>query len=133
MEPYSSIDNLDLLTVYQQSRKLGGLIWRIVTKWDYLEQRTLGTQWTRATDSITFNIAEGYGRFHFNDSIRFYYYARGSFFEFFSQLTVAYDRGLISDQQYDNIKQTADQIPLELNMLIKRTKDNASKYNKSIN
>lgn len=35
-------------------------------------------QLRRAVSSITANIAEGWGRFHYADRIKFYYQARGS-------------------------------------------------------
>jgi four helix bundle protein len=41
----------------------------------------VGSQMIRAADSISANIAEGYGRFHFRESIQFINYARGSAYE----------------------------------------------------
>ena len=38
-------------------------------------------QLLRASTSISANIAEGYGRYHYLDSLRFYYIARGSLTE----------------------------------------------------
>jgi four helix bundle protein len=42
------------------------------------EKYNLISQIRRASVSITLNIAEGYGRYHYLDSLRFYYIARGS-------------------------------------------------------
>jgi len=41
----------------------------------------MGDQFIRSIDSITANIAEGFGRFHFLDRRKFYYNARGSLLE----------------------------------------------------
>ena len=45
------------------------------------EGKGLGNQFLDAADSISANIAEGYGRFHFKESINFNNYARGSAYE----------------------------------------------------
>jgi four helix bundle protein len=48
------------------------------------EKYNLCDQLRRAGVSITLNIAEGYGRYHYLDSLRFYYIARGSISEVLS-------------------------------------------------
>ncbi|HEX7234478.1 MAG TPA: four helix bundle protein, partial [Nitrosospira sp.] len=45
------------------------------------EKYNLADQMRRASTSIVLNIAEGYGRYHFLDSLRFYFIARGSLME----------------------------------------------------
>lgn len=42
------------------------------------EKYNLGLQMRKASASVVFNIAEGYGRYHYLDSLRFYFIARGS-------------------------------------------------------
>src|SRR5574342_271842 len=48
------------------------------------EKYNLASQIRRAATSIVLNIAEGYGRYHYLDSLRFYYIARGSLNEVLS-------------------------------------------------
>jgi len=50
------------------------------------EKYNLADQMRRAAVSVTLNIAEGYGRYHYLDSLRFFYYARGSLNEVLSAL-----------------------------------------------
>jgi four helix bundle protein len=45
------------------------------------ERYNLVSQMQRSASSVTLNIAEGYGRFHYLDCLRFYYNARGSLSE----------------------------------------------------
>lgn len=48
------------------------------------EKYNLVSQVRRAGTSVVLNIAEGYGRYHYLDSLRFYYIARGSLNEVLS-------------------------------------------------
>ncbi|MCK4473097.1 MAG: four helix bundle protein [Anaerolineae bacterium] len=43
-----------------------------------VERYNLADQMRRASVSVTLNIAEGYGRYHYLDKLRFFYIARGS-------------------------------------------------------
>ncbi len=43
-----------------------------------VERYNLANQFRRAATSAVLNISEGYGRYHYLDSLRFYYMARGS-------------------------------------------------------
>lgn len=128
MGNYSSIDELKKLKVYSLSRDLGKLVWDIVIKWDYFNKKTVGDQWVRSTDSMSANIAEGYGRYFFKDTIKFYYYSRGSLYESRDWLEKAKERHLVDEDEVDRYEDIVKQIPLELNLLIKRTRENADQY-----
>jgi four helix bundle protein len=56
------------------------------------EKYNLANQMRRASTSIILNIAEGYGRYHYLDSLRFYYIARGSTMEVLSAFIACDDR-----------------------------------------
>ena len=72
---------LEDLNSYTISSNLSDYIWKLVVEWKWFEKRTLGAQLTDATDSIAANIAEGFGRYHKKDKIKFYYNARASAYE----------------------------------------------------
>jgi four helix bundle protein len=61
------------------------------------EKYRLGDQLLRAARSITANIAEGYGRFHYLDNSKFCSNARGSCYEVLDHLLTARDENLISE------------------------------------
>jgi four helix bundle protein len=63
------------------------------------EKYNLADQIRRAAVSIVLNIAEGYGRFHYLDSLRFYYIARGSISEVLSAFVIC-----------DELKYTSNEI-----------------------
>ncbi|MEJ7681361.1 MAG: four helix bundle protein [Segetibacter sp.] len=77
---------LNELEVYKVALEIGEIVWAIVEKWSFFEKDTLGKQFTRAADSIAFNISEGYGRFHYAENRNFCYYSRGSAYERLQQL-----------------------------------------------
>ncbi len=64
------------------------------------EKYDLMPQIRRSSKSVMANIAEGYGRYHYLDSLRFYYYARGSLTETISHIITAHDLKYTSDQQH---------------------------------
>ena len=75
---YITLNNLE---VYLLSRELSSLAWEIYRTMEKDLKWGIGQQFIRSIDSIGANIAEGYGRFHYMDKVRFYHQARGSYFE----------------------------------------------------
>jgi four helix bundle protein len=73
--------NLEDLEVYQLAETFSDDIWFIVHEWDYFAKDTVGKQMVRSADSISANIAEGYGRFHYKENRNFCYFSRGSIIE----------------------------------------------------
>jgi four helix bundle protein len=68
-----------------------------------IERFDLAPQIRRASKSVMANIAEGYGRYHYLDCLRFYYIARGSLTETINHIITAHDLGYIDDQRYQEI------------------------------
>ena len=64
------------------------------------ERYDLVQQIRRSSKSVMANIAEGYGRYHYLDSLRFFYFARGSLTETISHLITAHDLRYTDDQQH---------------------------------
>jgi len=109
---------LEELTVYQIAMDTGEEIWNIVIQWDYFLKDTIGKQLVRASDSISANLSEGFGRYHYNENRQFSYYSRGSLYEAKTWLTKAYNRKLITDTQFHELIQTIDTIAIKLNNYI---------------
>ena len=57
------------------------------------EKFNLEIQIRKAAVSITANISEGYGRYHYQEGIQFYRISRGSLFELKDHLISCYDFG----------------------------------------
>ena len=72
-------------------------------------------------DSISANIAEGFGRYRKKDKIKFYRYASGSLKERFDWNEKARIRSLLNQSVYETIFTELQQLPRSLNQLIKYT------------
>jgi four helix bundle protein len=68
------------------------------------EEYRLTDQIIRAARSATSNIAEGYGRFHYQENIQYCRQTRGSLFEIMEHLIVAKDEGYISNSELISLK-----------------------------
>ena len=112
---------LENYSAYKASFALSNYVWNIVMHWKYFEKDTVGKQFARAIDSISANIAEGFGRFSKKDKIRFYYYNLGSVHEYINWNNKCYERAIITHDEYTHIKNDLDKLPREINQLIKYT------------
>ena len=114
---------LDKITSYSRALLLSNYIWEVVIKWDWFAKKTLGSQWVESTDSISANIAEGFGRNSKKDKIRFFFYSKGSLLESKDWFSKAKTRSLLTAEQIQFIGNELDELPRELNYLIKNTNE----------
>jgi four helix bundle protein len=112
------------IEAYNISKDLSNFTWDIVIKWDYFARDTVGKQFVRAVDSISANIAEGFGRFHKKDKIKFFQYNKGSVLESYDWTEKSKHRNLITEDEYNELLQTLQKLPKSINSLIKYTNDN---------
>ena len=114
---------LNDLTSYTTAFSFGNQVWDIVIKWDYFAKDTIGKQFVNAADSISANIAEGFGRYHKKDKIKFYYYSLGSVKECIDWCNKSKIRNLISEELYLLINELLERLPREIHQLIKFTNE----------
>lgn len=101
------IKHFSHLITWQKNHKLVLEVYKLTKKFPKDELFGLVSQTRRAVCSITGNIAEGYGRYHYNDKIRFYTIARGSSSEVQNYLIIAKDLDFITKDDFNNIKITS--------------------------
>lgn len=124
---------LEKLDVYNLSELFADKIWTIVEPWDFFKKDTIGKQLVRAADSISANIAEGYGRYYYKESKQFYFYAWGSIQETKSWLSKCRRRRIIEEKLVLDLCNEADKLLFMLNAFIKfvaNSQKNVAKQNK---
>ena len=113
---------LGKLEVYKISLNLSDKIWDVYKSLDKDLKYNIGSQVLRTIDSIGAIIAEGYGRFHYKDSIKFYYNARGSLWESKHWIYLLYKRDLINMALYNELMSELDVLGKKLNKFINTIK-----------
>lgn len=103
------------LEFYQDSLKLLKAAYRLAGEMPEYERYNLADQLRRAACSIALNIAEGYGRYHYLDRLRFMYIARGSLAETHSAFLIAKTLGYCTDEQIKWIETLRERIEKQLN------------------
>ena len=112
------------LDVYKLGEQLSEMVWNNYDSWPEKVQRTIGYQIIQSSDSISINIAEGYGRYTPADRKTFYRYSRGSFEETKGWLRKSWRRNLIHQERMENYQQVIDVLGPELNAFINSTNKN---------
>ena len=69
------------------------------------ERYNLAAQIRRAAVSLTANVAEGYGRFHFKENVQFCRIARGSAYELIDHLIACQDESYLKKSEAESIHQ----------------------------
>ena len=114
-----TVMNLDKLEVWVRAKDFALAVYKdIVPNLPADEKWNLTQQLKRAAQSIPANIAEGHGRYHFLDNVRFCYIARGSLTEVQSHMTLAHELGYLSDEIYKRMTSHAESIGKQLNNYI---------------
>ena len=106
---------------YKRTLLLSNYVWGIVIEWDWFVKRTVGVQFVTAIDSISANIAEGFGRYGKKDKVKFYYYSFGSVKESFDWNEKSRTRKLLTKEQFEHILNEFLILPKEIHQLIKFT------------
>lgn len=86
------------LEVWKQSKKIRMFISEITQSFPIEEKYRLVDQIIRSSRSVGNNLAEGHGRFHYQDNIRFCILARGSLSETLDHMLIAYDEKIINNE-----------------------------------
>ncbi len=129
---------LETLQIWQRALEFATKVCREITpSFPKEEKWALTNQTRRSAQSGPANIAEGYGRYYYQDNVRFCYIARGSLEETFSHLVLAKNLGYLSDQVFNNINTEIQELRRMLNgyiAFLKRSKrgENEPGANRSV-
>lgn len=93
------------LKCWQRGRDLRIRLYKISRNLPEIEKYALASQIRRSAISITANIAEGYGRFHYKENIQFCRQSRASLYECEDHLITCLDEKYVDKKTYNEILQ----------------------------
>jgi four helix bundle protein len=100
-----TVSTFEDLEVYQVARQFRKEMYRFAKGLPEIEKFGLASQIRRAALSLTNNIAEGHGRYHYLDQIKFTLQARGSLEELIDDLNVCGDEQYLPAQEIASLKE----------------------------
>jgi four helix bundle protein len=103
------------LDVYKAARELRKRVYQVARTLPPEEKYSLAKQMRDAALSITNNIAEGHGRYNYQDNSRFCRIARGSLFEVVDDINTCEDEHYIRPEQATDLKADAAKVLRLLN------------------
>jgi len=110
------------LNAWKAARALRKNIYMVCRGFPKQETFELSSQMRRAVVSMTANLAEGYGRFSYQENMQFCLQSLGSVYEIRDHLTMALDAGYITPEQYKQFDLQAISVIKLINGYIRATR-----------
>jgi four helix bundle protein len=111
------------LEAYKSAREFRKAMYAVGRRLPDFEKFELSSQIRRAAVSLTNNIAEGHGRFHYLDQIKFMLQARGSLEELVDDLNVCQDESYLPLPEIGQLKDEAWHVLRLLNGYLRWLRD----------
>jgi len=122
-KPYQTFEDLE---VYQVAREFRKAMYRVAKRLPQEEKFGLTSQVRRAGVSLTNNIAEGHGRFHFLEQIKFMLQSRGSLEELLDDLNICEDEAYLPIPEMEPLRQEGWRVHKLINGYIRFLRRRAS-------
>lgn len=119
MEKIKSFEDLE---VWQLGKQLAILTYKLTAEFPQKEIYGLTSQIRRAAVSVPGNVAEGFGRYHYMDRVKFFLNARGSLNELKSHLLIGDELDFTGDGQLSDVFELIETLSVKLNNLITVTR-----------
>jgi len=103
------------LEVYRAARAFRKSMYAVARRLPDFEKYDLGGQIRRAAVSLTNNMAEGHGRFHYPDQMRFFLISRGSLEELVDDLNVCLNESYLPGKEVTELKEQARGVLILIN------------------
>jgi len=117
----SPIRDFKDLEVWRSARELRTELYKPARTLPDFEKFALASQIRRASSSVTANIAEGYGRFGYQENVQHCRQARGSVYELRDHLTTCVDQGYLSLGEGKRLDSIAQRVAQLLNGYLRST------------
>jgi four helix bundle protein len=115
---YEAQYDLDDFELYNSARRLRKKTYQLIRQLPPEEKYCLGTQMRRAAISVSNNIAEGHGRWHYLENIHFCITARGSIDELIDDYNACIDENYGQAGLPQELKNDARQLIARVNSYI---------------
>jgi four helix bundle protein len=119
---YASFKSFEELLIWQEARDLRKELFLLTNFFPQEEKFRLSNQIIRSSRSVSANIAEGYGRFHYQEFMQFCRQSRGSLQETKDHLICALDCNYIHNTIFSNYMMKIDSLNRKINGFIKHLK-----------
>jgi four helix bundle protein len=116
------------LEVYQVAREFRKSMYGVAKRLPDIEKFGLRSQIRRAALSLTNNIAEGHGRFHFLDQIKFMFQSRGSLEELLDDLNTCDDENYAPQTEVDALKEKGWEVHRLINGYVRFLRSRLEQY-----
>jgi len=127
-EKFQTFEDLE---VYKGAREFRKAMYAVTRRLPDFEKYELGSQVRRAAVSLTNNMAEGHGRFHYPDQIRFFLHSRGSLEELVDDLNTCLDENYLSSDQVAKLKEQARGVLILINGYLRYLRNRSSTVRES--
>ncbi|WP_425267246.1 four helix bundle protein [Aeoliella straminimaris] len=115
---YESNFRLDDFELYNACRNFRKKVYQLIRQLPTEEKYCLANQMRRAAVSVSNNIAEGHGRWYYQESIRFCRISRGSVEELIDDFNVCLDEEYGETPFVEHLKSEADLVIARINSYI---------------
>ena len=127
----SGFQTFEDLEVYKAAREFRKAMYALNRRLPDFEKYELGSQIRRASASLTNNIAEGHGRFHYPDQIRFFLHSRGSLEELVDDLNICLDEKYLPSDKVAKLKEQACGVLILINGYLRYLRSRSSSVRES--
>ena len=127
----SAFQTFEDLEVYQVAREFRKAIYAVTHSLPEFEKYDLASQIRRAAVSLTNNIAEGHGRFHYPDQVRFILHSRGSLEELVDDLNICSDENYLLADDVVKLKEQASGVLILINGYLRYLRSRSSSIQES--
>ncbi|MCX6808347.1 MAG: four helix bundle protein [Candidatus Berkelbacteria bacterium] len=115
------IEKLEDLLAWQKARAIFLLTYKLTDDYPKSEEYNLKKHMRECSRNIPGNIAEGFGRYNFQECMQFYRIARGSLSELKSDYYCSFDLGILNQEQFETAREKLEELAKYINGLIRTT------------
>jgi len=108
MPEKNQIHSFEDLESWKACREIRNYVSGIIKKFPDYEKYALADGMRRSSRSTTENIAEGFGKYHYQENIQFCRISRDSVFELMDQFITAFDEKYITEEEYKKRRELLD-------------------------